>query len=383
MDLGHIPAIDQHAHNVLSPAAAAKQPFAAAFTEAGDAQMLDRFARKTLCYRRSLRDIAELLDCAATEEAILTRRCELSIEQLTKRCFDAAHLDAVFLDDGYQPELSQPTGWHGQFATVRRILRVERLVEELLAQVNSFGEFKRRLEASLDPPPPGVVAFKTIAAYRIGLAAIGVGTIRKYATRVTLEDLVESRFKLHKTEAREKRLRLTDANTIEFALQFAFASAAKHGIPIQFHTGFGDTDLDLSQANPLLLRPLLENPQFRDVRIVLLHASYPFVREAGYLASVYPQVYLDFGLAVPFLSVAGMRLVLAQLLELAPTDKLMYASDAHFIPELFYLGAKWGRNLLAELLEDTVGDGDLTYSEAEEAARAILGENARRLYRLA
>jgi predicted TIM-barrel fold metal-dependent hydrolase len=383
MDLGHLPAIDQHAHNVLTPAAAEQRPFAAAFTEAADAQSLDRFAKKTLVYRRSLRDIADLLGCAANEDAIQYARSKLTIEQLTKRCFDAAHLDVVLLDDGYLPEQTQPTAWHGQFATVRRILRVEWVVEELLAQVNSFGEFKMRLRAAFDPPPPGVVAYKSIAAYRIGLSSIGVGTIHKYSRRVTLEDIVESRFKLHKTEAREKRLRLNDPNTIEFALQFAFAGAAKHGLPIQFHTGFGDTDLDLSQSNPLLLRPLLESPQYHDVRLVLLHASYPFVREAGYLASVYPQVYLDFGLAVPMLSVGGMRNVIAQLLELTPTEKLMYASDAHYFPELFYLGAKWGRALLAELLEDAVGDGDLTYLEAEEVARSILGENARRLYRLA
>lgn len=65
---------------------------------------------------------------------------------------------------------------------------------------------------------------------------------------------------------------------------------------------------------------------------MLLHAGYPFVREAAYLASVYSQVYVDIGLAVPFLSVAGMRGVLQQLLELSPVSKLMYSSDAHMIP---------------------------------------------------
>ncbi|WP_235147944.1 MULTISPECIES: hypothetical protein [Fischerella] len=40
-------------------------------------------------------------------------------------------------------------------------------------------------------------------------------------------------------------------------------------------------------ANPLYLRELLESPQYRHVPIVLLHASYPYMQEAGYLASVY------------------------------------------------------------------------------------------------
>ncbi|MFB8789757.1 MAG: amidohydrolase family protein [Potamolinea sp.] len=118
----------------------------------------------------------------------------------------------------------------------------------------------------------------------------------------------------------------------------ALEIAAKYKMPVQFHTGFGDPDLDLRLGNPVYLRPLLEEKRFRNAPIVLLHASYPYTQEAGYLASVYPQVYLDFGLAVPFLSVAGMRSTVQQLLELAPTSKLMYSSDAHNIPELYYLG---------------------------------------------
>src|SRR4051812_27422616 len=101
MDLAHFPAIDQHAHNVLAPEAAARLPFAAAFTEAQAPEFIAAFAPQTLCYRRSLRDIADLLGCAATEEAILTRRTSLGLELLTQRCFAAARLDAVLLDDGF------------------------------------------------------------------------------------------------------------------------------------------------------------------------------------------------------------------------------------------------------------------------------------------
>nr|KAJ0200914.1 hypothetical protein LSAT_V11C600298710 [Lactuca sativa] len=50
---------------------------------------------------------------------------------------------------------------------------------------------------------------------------------------------------------------------------------------------FGDKDLDLRLANPLHLQNLLKDPRFLDSRIVLLHASYPFSREASHLASIY------------------------------------------------------------------------------------------------
>ncbi len=90
---------------------------------------------------------------------------------------------------------------------------------------------------------------------------------------------------------------------------------------------------------------------------------------------------MDFGLAVPLLSVAGMRQTLRSLLELTPTSKVLYSSDAHLIPELFYLGAKWARTVLGQVLEEAVADGDLSAGEADGVARTASGE-CRRLYRL-
>ncbi|XP_028075535.1 protein fluG-like [Camellia sinensis] len=67
---------------------------------------------------------------------------------------------------------------------------------------------------------------------------------------------------------------------------------------MQIHTGFGDKDLDLRLSNPLHLRTLLEDKRFSKCRLVLLHASYPFSKEASYLASVYSQVLLGFSVPV-------------------------------------------------------------------------------------
>jgi predicted TIM-barrel fold metal-dependent hydrolase len=93
-------------------------------------------------------------------------------------------------------------------------------------------------------------------------------------------------------------------------------------------------------------------------------------------------LHVDFGLAVPLLSIAGMRATLAMLLELAPASKVLYASDAHMIPDQFYLAARWARKLLGELLDQSIRDGELNAADADHVARSILQENARRLYRL-
>jgi len=75
-----------------------------------------------------------------------------------------------------------------------------------------------------------------------------------------------------------------------------------------------------------------------------------------------------------------MNSVLRELLEPAPTTKLLFSSDAHRSPELFHFGAKWGREALAQVLREAVRDGALDAGEADIAARCILHDNARELY---
>ena len=321
MDLSHFPALDHHAHNLWKPEVAARRLFVAAFTEADDPAVLDRHARHTLFFRRSLRDLAALLGCEPTESAVVAAREQLGWEELARVCFTAAKLDAVLIDDGFLPDETLPLAWHARFVPVRRVLRLEALAQDLLAEVDDFAGFQERFRSALDPPPADVVAFKSIIAYRSGLAI----------EPVTRAD-AEARFAALRPAAARKPCRLADKVLLDFLVTQALEVAARHRLPVQFHTGFGDPDLDLRLANPLHLHPRLEDRRYRNAPIVLLHASYPSPREAGYLASVYPQVYLDLSLAVPFLSVAGMRDATRALLELAPANKLMYSSDAHLSP---------------------------------------------------
>lgn len=371
INLWTITAIDQHAHNLLTPEAAANYPYPAFFSEAYDPDIINHHARNSLFYKRSLRDISQLLDCEPQEEAILEHRQKLGLKKLTQQCFTSSQLEAIFLDDGFLPNEILPREWHEQFVPVKQILRLEYLAENLIREIDDFATFLDHFRDKIDPPPPEVVGFKSIAAYRTGLDI-----------QLIPEEVAKERFDALKQEVlRGKPLRLVDKPLIDFLITQALDIAAKHGLPVQFHTGFGDPDLDLPLANPVYMRSLLENQRFRNAPIVLLHGSYPYTQEAGYLAAVYPQVYLDFGLAVPFLSVAGMRSVVQQLLEFVPTSKLLYSSDAHNIPELYYLGAKWARIVLAQVLEGAIQDGDLTAKEAESVAMGILCDNARVLYR--
>jgi len=371
MNLWDIPAIDQHAHHLLKPDVWAATPFTSFFTESRDPDIIHHHARHTLFFRRSLRDIAALLSCEASEATVVARRLELGLDALSARCFQASHLAGIFLDDGFLPDAILPRQWHRRFVPVRRILRLEHLAEKQLNADVPFDGMLDEFRRQIDPPPDGMAALKSIAAYRSGLS---IAPVSLKEARAGFNALKES----WTTGDR----RLCAKPLIDFLVVESMTLAARHRLPIQFHTGFGDPDLDLRNSNPLHLRWLLEAPEWRQVPVVLLHAGYPFVREAGYLAAVYPQVYVDIGLTIPFVSVTGMQAVLRQLLELAPTTKLLFSTDAHLTPELFYLGARWGREALAHVLEGAVKDGDLTAAEADAAAERILHANARRLYGL-
>ncbi|HWE61795.1 MAG TPA: amidohydrolase family protein, partial [Chloroflexota bacterium] len=169
---------------------------------------------------------------------------------------------------------------------------------------------------------------------------------------------------------------------IDFVVHQGLEQAARQGVPMQFHTGYGDPDTDLRLGNPLHLRPLFEDPAYEQVPIVMLHESYPFTREAAYLAAVYANAYLDISYSVPFLDYHELLSCTHQALGAAPWSKVLYSSDGFGIPEHGWLGALHSRRILAAALEQKMAVGELDQDEAYAAAEAILGGNATRIYGL-
>jgi len=142
----------------------------------------------------------------------------------------------------------------------------------------------------------------------------------------------------------------------------------------------GDADEDLAECSPLGLRPLLVHERFRELRLVLLHC-YPFHREAAYLCAVYGGVYMDVSLAIWMAASDGAR-AMSEAVGLCPWTKLLYATDASRLPEVYLIAAELHRDALAEAFGDLVTRQFLTMEEALHAGRQVLAGNAKRLYRL-
>jgi len=369
LNLDDIPILDHHAHP-LSRAEATRDAagFRQWFSESTDTQIHERHVPNTIFFRTAVRWLAEELECAPTLDEVLRARAARSYESWTRALFGQANIELLLCDYGYSGDqvLSHEEMQALLPCEVRPILRLETLAEEL---IRGHARFEDMVEAFVQQVgaarAAGYAALKSIVAYRSGLAVAPVP--KKEAKRA---------FESEKRAAEVETFRLTSKPLCDYLLLLAVQEAEKQALPVQLHTGFGDQDADLLWANPLHLRSLIEGTR---APLVLLHAGWPYFRETAHLAALYPHVWLDLSLAVPF-ATAGIPAMIRDVLGMAPISKVMLATDAFTMPEIYWLAARWGRWGLGKVLDELVADSLLTAVEAGQAARRIMHGNARALY---
>ncbi|MEZ4865769.1 MAG: amidohydrolase family protein [Caldilineaceae bacterium] len=375
LDLTNIPIVDHHCHALLRHGG----PFTAVefqrfFSESSHELMHRVHTPHSLFFRWAIKEMAALFDCAPTPDAVMAARTAITPNALAQRMFQDANITTLLLDYGFQ---SSANYTYEELRTqlpcrVEPILRLETLAQALILEYERFDQMLDAYVAAVENArATGHVSLKSIAAYRTGL---NIQPAAKAEAQAIFTGLKE--------EARQRgAVRLAHKPLNDYLVLRALEIGEAQALPIQFHTGFGDNDLDMLLANPFHLRPLLESGNYNNVPFVLLHAAYPYVRELGYLAAVYPNVWLDVGLAIPYITLEIPNLW-RQVLGLTPTSKVLFSTDAYSIPEIFWLAARWGRRGLAQVLDETVTLGALTETEAVDAAEQILHRNATQLYEL-
>ncbi|HVK19797.1 MAG TPA: amidohydrolase family protein [Actinokineospora sp.] len=354
-----LPLVDHHCHGIV-PHDLDHRGFAALLGEGrgrgGDPldSMLGLAIRKWC---------APLLDLAphSTAAEYTARRLDLGAEAVAIRLLRAAGVTDWLVDTGYPPEAALPGRLGG--GTDHEVVRVEQVAETLAAR----GELTLdTLRAELADRGEHAVAFKTVIAYRGGLAVP--------ATRPADSDAR----KAADSWLQSGQARLTDPVLLAWLLHETAATGASLGLPLQVHTGFGDDDLRLDRANPVLLSDFLRSTKDSGVTVALLHC-WPYHREAGYLAHVFGHVRVDVGLAVPLVG-ARAGAVYAELLELAPFPSVLYSSDGCGVPETHHLGATLFRHHVGRLIDSWIGDDLIATDDAERLVQAIAADNARAAY---
>ncbi|KAJ7876825.1 amidohydrolase 2, partial [Mycena leptocephala] len=378
---------------VSSPAWLFRIPTYTPFVE-GSALTVD--AVHTLACRRAVPQLGAILNMhSPTWDSIKAVRSQLPYSDLCDRFMhpSVTGIQCMLLDDGLGgvEEFAEVYAWHDKFATspTKRIVRVEIVAEGILKSllkphlatvtfdnslaVSILNSFNANFKASLtdSAKDQNVVGFKSIACYRTGLDV---------ATSAESEAIVICLKDVSKMYQETGTIRIAHKALNDHVVRMALEISGEYQKPVQFHTGLGDNDITLTSASPSHLQAVIK--AYPTTLFVLLHSSYPFTREAGYLAAVYSNVFLDFGEVFPFVSGAGQRSIIQQVLELCPTNKILWSTDGHWWPESYYLGSIQARQALYDVLSDSVALGELQESEAVAIVEGALFHNANKLYNL-
>ena len=367
-------AVDHHCHPVFPwPVKVGPRELRAVFTEAVDPEILDEHVPALAAYRDAIRRLARELGCQATEDAVLEARARTDAATYANRLLERSATGMLLLDSGYTSGRPFSLDEHARAIRLpqHEVVRLETMAERYITSATTPAEWLAAVRSGLrESVEAGAVGVKTISAYRAGLALRPVGA-----------DELQAAFAELQARARSGGSKRIAGEALCYSLLAdAAEEIARLGVPLQVHSGFGDNDEDLAKSNPLGLRPLLVQPRYEGLRLVLLHC-YPFHREAAYLCGVYRHVYMDLSLTLPLAALDGQR-AMRETLGLCPWTKVLYASDASRLPEVYFVAAAVHREALAGAFGEFVDRGLLSRDEAVAAGAQVLSANARRVYNL-
>jgi hypothetical protein len=373
LDLSAIPIIDVHCHSLLRQQPADDDAFRNHLTESYYPEVARDDVPYTPTYHVMLHELAGLLDCEPTPEAVHAARRERGLAWLTGEIVRRGDFRTWLIDTGYGTDTTFSLDELRGLAPCRieEIVRLEPLIERLILESSGFDGFVDDYRAAIsDLRARGIFGLKSVIAYRSGLEL----------EPVDRETAAWAFVSVHEAAKRDGRLRIDSKPLLDHLVLIAVEEAARQGIPIQFHTGLGDPDLDLTRVDPAALRPIFAD-RYRAAPIVLLHTGYPYVRSLAYLAAMFPNVFADMGEAILFATGEATG-IYRELLGLAPASKLLFSTDASLVPELYWLGARVGRRALGRILDEHVADGTIDERTALDWAERILWRNAERVYGL-
>jgi len=312
------------------------------------------------------------LEPSVAAEDYLRRRAELGTAEVNRRLLTAAGVGQWLVDTGYQSDqVTTPEQLvRASGAPASHIVRLEVVAEKAAragttaaAWAGAFAE-----ELATETAAAGAVGYKSIVAYRFGFDFD--------PTRPAAAEVAAAAGRLLRALDADPAARVVDP----VLLRHLIWTAIDIGKPLQFHVGFGDTDVRLHRSDPSLLTDFLIATEPIGTPIMLLHC-YPHHRVAGYLAHVFSHVYMDLGAVLNHVG-ARSAAVLAEALELTPFGKMLYSSDAFGLPELHYLGAIGFRRDISRVTGQFVADGAWSAADAKRVAELIGSANATRVYRL-
>ncbi|HHY94295.1 MAG TPA: amidohydrolase family protein [Firmicutes bacterium] len=371
LDLSQQQVIDAHCHPCPPRHPQTWEEFCGLFTLRVPRPGREMAAVTPILNEQTLLQLARLFACEPTPEKVMAEHSRRAQDPAayTRLLMKDANIAGLVVDFGYpQPPLS-PDYWREVAGVkVAEVFRIEPLVQRLLGECSDFSSFRLRYreEVAAALSRPVCAGLKSIIAYRSGLG-------------ISLASPEEAAKDFEGGKRGEggslKRLR-------DWCLLEAMLLCRQFDKVMTIHTGAGDSEIRLETARPELLYDLLTTDPFSEVRTVLVHAGYPWCRQAAFMVNVMDNVYLDTSLVSPF-SGPGVKAILEEILHIAPVEKVMHGSDNFSLPEVGWMGAILTRAALAAIFGRLVEEGAVRREYARHAADRILRGNAVEFFRLA
>ncbi len=358
MDLSVIPVVDSHCH--LFDLKNEKRSLSKILNFSLD-EMPEEQLSNTLFYKQMVRKLGKLLNHDGNDSDILKLR-EESMDKNYKayvtKMFEDVKMDTLLVDLGYKPATVNLQTFENLVpCQVKYIYRTETILDIVWQEKLSLQDGEKLLDQEIDNAirTLDIRGIKSIIGYRTGLA-------------------INPEHKKLKSYKQEKEFR-------DYFLLKTLEKSIDANLTIQIHTSFGESNNDLIVNNPLLFRNVLEDGDYSKAKIVFVHGGYPYSFETGYLAAMYPNVYIDISEMVPYVPL-GFKKGIRDIFDLCPLNKIMFGSDGLIIPETHWIGAKVAKKEIARLLQELVGEGYFTEGYAATVAKYIFYQTADELYNL-
>ena len=268
-----------------------------------------------------------------------------------KMLFEDAGIVGFVIDEGFgSKEMEIPVKY-------KLLYRIETLIDKGGLFSLPFDKALEVFEETLrNKVKEGYSGFKSIIAYRTGLKV------------VCDEELAKRDFNSTSTDWFGKVAK----GFRDFLLCKTLEIAKELKVPVQIHTGAGDRDIKLELSRPSYLTDLVRR---YEGKVILVHAGYPYHREAAWMSYIFPSVYVDVSQVIPFAPLSAFS-VLKEIYEVAPLNKVMFGSDAFKIPEVAWLAAHLAKEAFERLKRELEG----FIEELDEMENRFFYLNAKELY---
>ena len=251
-----------------------------------------------------------------------------------------------------------------QFLRIKSKRDVMSAGEKVSVHINTLDDLVYALEKSFqDAFDRNMIGVKSTAAYHRILKYENVSKDEAEEVFIKLSDLKD-----------DGRLQFDEAKPLQdYMMHQIIGLVRKFEIPFQIHTGYhaGDGNY-ISNSNPALLANLFL--EYRDVKFLLFHGSYPYGGELASMAKGFRNVYLDMSWLY-VISPSYAERYLHEWIETVPSNKIVaFGGDYHNV-ENTYGHSLMARAIVAKVLVEKVKTSYFSEQEALGVARRILLSN--------